>query len=57
MNITLRFEYGFGFYISHLNDVFIDISETDSYSDMVVVSGLLIQLPFLSILFYRTAGK
>lgn len=53
MSIITRFEYGFGFYISHLDDALIDISDDDDHSEMMMTSGLLIQLPFFSILFYR----
>lgn len=57
MNISVRIEYGFGFYISHQDDVFIDISDNEDYSEMIVTSGLLIQIPFFAILFYRDIGK
>lgn len=57
MSIIFNFEYGFGFYISHLDDALVDISDDQDNSEMMMTSGLLIQIPFLSILFYRDITK
>lgn len=53
MNFLVQFEYGFGFYISHLDDVLVDVSEDADGTEMMMTSGLVISIPFLSFLIYR----
>jgi hypothetical protein len=49
MNIIFNFTLGFGFYIESMDDAIVQDEET---GDMAMVGGLLISLPFCTILIF-----